>query len=703
MIIFRRIAASVLATLLVALFTVAMAATFVARAASDEQFVPSLLEDADAYGFVYDSLLDAAIRDATTNGVDFEGGDGSTYRIQFDDPDRAAAALRTFIETVLPREYVKREVDEAFAAVVPYVTGRTDTFAVDLDTGSRIMAVPAAISALAPEIGLGEIISRDVVAVIVRERMDELALDTIGITVTPEEAVDAAYRVIPPDWIEQRIVDAAAAVAPYLAGESDGFTVNIPLDGRAEVLGQVLKDKLAASDTVARNLFDQVAGPIVTSAVGTVRVLSFRVELTPAEIESALQKVAPADWLRVQGSRAIDEVVRYVASDTETLSLSIDLADRKKAALPVLHDLARQKLTAIVASVPACATQADAALALGDVSASRMPRCAPASLDRSLVVAALQPFVNADIDRTVASSVPDRVTYTDADFRAALGPGASQTLTDVRNRLREGISFTDQDLRDGLAGDGPADGQGALDFLETVRAGAKWDQDDLLAELTTPEARDAFETARRTGAFITPLKALAIALPVLLAVAIGFLGGRSWPGRLIWAGGSLLAAALLFIATVEITSGRLQDIARTELNRHEFVDFEFRRDFPATAAMIESPETKDRAFAFASVLGDRLRNTAVPWAVAAGLVTVGGVALWAWPKSGQARHEQAPPASSGPGAPAGPAPQAGATPAVAPSSETPTSAPQPVGSPDNPVHPDSVPPGQAGGAASQAA
>ncbi len=626
LIVFRRIVAVVLVLVLLVVFTVSMAVTIAVRAVSDESIVPDVVRDAGVYDFAYDDVLNAVISDLVTRGIELADvtGTGKTT-IRFDDPEQAKAAIKTFIVSVLPREYVEREVDQAFAALVPYLTGKTDEFAIDLETSERIKAVPAALRAASAQLSLGELVSRDIVSDLVRQRIDDLVLSTLGITLTEQEAVDAAVRIMPPEWIEQRLFEASDELARYFAGETDSFEINVPLRDRAKIVGDILKEKMREDRVVESIVFDQVAGPLVQRAIGGIKVLSYNIEVTPAEIDAALRTVAPPEWLNAEGDRALDAVIAYLTSETDNLELDIDLKERKAAAVVLLKELAEAKLSASLKAIPSCESGTESQLAIGDIAARRVPRCQPFGLDLASLAAPFVPLLLNDIDGLVATSIPDRVIYTDADFRAALGADAIATLNQVRDITSTGITFGSDDLFENIPD--PAERARVRDAFDTVRAGAAWDQDDLWTAIDDPSARDAFEKVRSYGRLITPLKAGAIALPLLVALLIALLGGRTWPDRAIWASSAIVVVALAFFLAAHFAGGYAQDTVRRELDSRELIDASFRDDFPATANLIESPKTADKVVGAVALLTDMVRDTARPWLIG-GVLAVAASITW---------------------------------------------------------------------------
>ena len=89
-----------------------------------------------------------------------------------------------------------------------------------------------------------------------------------------------------------------------------------------------------------------------------------------------------------------------------------------------------------------------------------------------------------------------------------------ETLQDVRNWIATGYTVTEADLREAMADDGNIEG---------------------------------FDSARRWIHTGRSLLWLMWILPVVLIAGIGFLGGRSWKGRIAWALGTFLFAAVVVL------------------------------------------------------------------------------------------------------------------------------------------------------------
>ena len=122
-------------------------------------------------------------------------------------------------------------------------------------------------------------------------------------------------------------------------------------------------------------------------------------------------------------------------------------------------------------------------------------------------------------------------TFTDADLRQRLlDAGREDTmarLETVRQRIGQGIAYTEADLRAQLVAAGGAESLATLDrFRDTARQARQY-------------------------------RYLSILLIGALVGGVGFLGGRSWPGRLGWAAAALATTALLiYVAGGPAAAGR---------------------------------------------------------------------------------------------------------------------------------------------------
>ncbi len=595
------------------LFIVALLVSRVVNTAGDPDEIAGVINRADLYDFAYDRVIDSALADITARGITIETGLDGAQTLAFDDPARAQTSLKAFIETVLPREYVQRKVEEALGGIIPYASGRSDSFELDLETSDRIDSVPEAVRVASERIGLGELVVSTILVPTVRDLSDSITNEAFGISLTPDEAEDAARRILPPEWIETNLFSVVDQTAPYFAGTQDELNVVITFRDRVPVAGQVLKDKLNDEDTLVTLVFEQVVDPLVASLVADSTVLAFGIAITESDVQEAVEIVAPADWVRAQGDGIIDAVVAWLVGATDNLEYTLELEERKADAATELDDLAIRKLDEQVAATPVCQTPVQATQALNSALAGQFPTCLPEN--SSEVVNVMRPVISNEISNFVLTNVPDEITYSDADLRAQLGADSLDTLDNLRDQVINGVGFTEQDIINQLAGgDDPQSIADAEEFLDIVRAGIVFDETEITdrmdaAQLTRfDEIRD-YISLGWTFRWI-------IFLPAILLLAIVVLiGGRNWTGRAKWAGAPVAIVAVIFFASIQIGWASTTSYRNFEVPE-DALSLETRADFPALSALVYGDEFRNMAERVGSAWISGLAMSAVPWAVA---------------------------------------------------------------------------------------
>ncbi|MCZ6892321.1 MAG: hypothetical protein O7F09_07390, partial [Chloroflexi bacterium] len=137
-------------------------------------------------------------------------------------------------------------------------------------------------------------------------------------------------------------------------------------------------------------------------------------------------------------------------------------------------------------------------------------------------------------------------TYTEADLREQL-TDEDENIDRVLDWTRNGFSYTDADLRDDLGTDGT---ERLDDLLRWTSVGyTEADLQDLITnDGDNPEDFEEFDRVRGRIGLGRSLSFLPYVVLALVLAAIGFLGGRSWPGRIGWAAVVLGIASLLVYA-----------------------------------------------------------------------------------------------------------------------------------------------------------
>lgn len=601
------------------LFVAALLVSRVVNTAGDPDEIAGVIDDAELYDFIYDRVIDAAIADLVAQGFTVSTGPDGEEAFEFQDPAQARAAIKAFVETILPREYVKQKLEETLDGVVPYVSGRTDSFEVDLETSERIEAIPEAIRVAAERIGLGQLVVAELVVPTVRDLSESITDEALGIEFTPDEAEEAAVRILPPEWIEAQVFSFVDQTAPYFAGTEDELNLTITFKDRVPVAGQILKDKLNDEDTLVRLVFEQTVDPLVGQLVADSTVIVFGIEITESDIQEAVEIVAPNDWVRAQGDGIIDALVAWLVGATDNLEYTLELADRKADAAVQLDILARRKLDEQVAAAPVCTTQFQTGQAVSDALAGRFPSCLPAN--SSQVVDIMEPLISNEIQNFVVNLIPDQITYSDADLRAQLGGESLETLDTLRGHIANGLTFTDEDLVNQFASDADPEAADRIrERLDLVRTGFAFDQTDITDRMDAEQLAQ-FDRARGWIDLGWTLRWLIFLPALLLLLLVAFIGGRNWPGRARWAGAPLAIVAVIFFAAIQIGWASTASFREFEVGADAF-SAENGSEFPMLSSVVTGGELQNMAERVGGAWISGLAMSAVPWAL-------GGAALFA--------------------------------------------------------------------------
>lgn len=614
---------------------------------TNPEFISERLREADAYNFLYDRIMPSILNDFADRGFDIDAGFGAsnTGTIRFNEPDRAAAAIQTFIENVVPRDYMQDRAETFMEQIASYAFGRQNEFSIDLQLDDRVRALPVAVRSASAEISLGEIISNDIMAPIIESTASELTFPTLGISFTPDEVLDAANRVMPADWIDQQVFTAVDQLGPYLSGDADSFLINIDYSERIPVLGDVLVETVQQKELASVLLFERVIDPAVKQAVAELTLLSYNVPITGDEITEAVRQFAPTAWIESEAENVVVAVVRYITGESDSLAYSIDLKERKENGLDHLTELADAKLASVLSDIPKCKNDQQLVLAAQDVTELRLPRCSESGIDlRELRSAAVTLFHNEIRDRLLIH-VPDTVGYTDSQFRTVLGLDATNSLEAVRNTIQQGLVYTDDDLISDWSKTGdPASFRRALD---TIRSGEIYsnveferdyqnflDSQNIPATIKGPSilffnfdwSTDLNTSRANFGRILGSIFLLGSPL-LLLLLFIGLLGGRNWRSRLMWVAGAVVISASIcavifgpvYLNVGNTVSNEIQAGISTYLDEPLSSDpltgqyTSFRSDFPRTAALVDSGEFVVRIKVFFDGMASGMLSHSLMW------------------------------------------------------------------------------------------
>ena len=367
------------------------------------------------------------------------------------------------------------------------------------------------------------------------ERQQELPFGIDGDT---DMIVAAVQRIAPPEWIQENVEQTIDQVVPYIAGDTDDFTITVSLKDRAEVAQEVLRDWLQDADTYSY-ILDDVLLPMVDENIGQFAQFPLGVTVTAGEIGEDLRKVITQEWVQLRVDEIFAEVGPYLVGDKEQFRLVVSLEDRIDAGIEVLAERADRKFQEVLGAVPECTAEQLSQLDVGSISRGEMPDCLPRGFTFEQAKELLGLNVGTVVREAIGDRLPTTWTFTEVDLQQSLrelsGDDAVEILDNVREALSEGFTYTEADVREQMAK--AEDGQRTLDQLDTFRSRLDLGRQSLFL----------------------------LYIPIALALGvIGFLGGRGWWGRLRWGSTALAAGSGVILAIVLTLMGQARD--QLELN-----------------------------------------------------------------------------------------------------------------------------------------
>ena len=481
-----------------------------------------------------------------------------------------------------------------------YLTGELDEFSISVSVGERVPIVVEQAKSLMRKANAYDLLFEQVVDPAIEE---SVSVDLpLGLDIPPQRLVEAVRAIVPPDWVRDQVEAVLDELSPYLTRDSETFEIVIPAGERAEAALEEVKDLLRETN-VYELLYDEVVVTPFTDQFGDEATLPFGVVVANSEVLDALRTVAPPSWVQEQAENVIDDAALYMTGKTDTFATTISLVDNKRAARDELTELVQDKIESTIADIPTCtspqeALQASRQLTSGAVA---LPSCLPPGTPTDTVIERINLDFGDQVDEYVLSSVPDEILFTDRDLRNELvRAGAAENLDridEVRDILKNGFIYTNVDLREDLIKESDPfltaeDRMTNVDTLEDVRSflsSEGWtytnvDFREQLDEARTGPSSDSFNDPTFALDFTRDVfdasrtfRWLAYLPMVVLLVAMGFLGGRTWPGRLAWASGSLLIVSLLIFVAFGIVYGSVSDTAFDEGRRQALNDLVVQR------------------------------------------------------------------------------------------------------------------------------
>lgn len=503
--------------------------------AGNPEFYVQQLRQGDAYNFAYDQVLPAALDEAKL-------GDGTAGSI---DLSQYRASIITIFQGALPRDYVQAQAEQAIRTVLPYILGDSGSFKLTIPLKDRVTAAAAAAKAE---------LNKPAVFQTLYDQVLSQVLDNISASATAgpfslsKADLESAIRTaLPADWLMAQVDNIIDQMIPYLVKDTDHFAVRMDIAGRLDALEPVVVTNLQKVENY-NSLISNIASTALGQSWQNGYTLPLGLQLTSADLKTVVGQVFSYSWYQGIVPQIVQPVFEYLKGTTGSLQVTIPLADLKPALSAAVAQLADQKLSDYVNSLPVATPQQLQQL-LANPPVNTLPTVRPAGFTYDQIKQLFHIDIGAQVAGFVASSMPDQWVLTDSDLSNMLGVGGTELLASIRQQVINGYTFTEANLTSLLGAD---NSQRLDDIRSDIASGLVFTDQDLRNYIgdSNPDTLRSFDTARKDLGTARKYKMLLWLLPGLVLVGIGFLGGRRWGSRLAWAAGVLVVTAAIVLVAV---------------------------------------------------------------------------------------------------------------------------------------------------------
>jgi hypothetical protein len=530
----RRLFALALTPIFAASLVVTLLACRVNRTLFEPDFYTGALHRIGAYDFFYDALLPPILERA---GMDLARAPSSL--------GLSAEGLSAKMKRIIPPDILETQVRTAVEGGLPYLAGNTDSFEITVAPDRWVEEGADVFRDLVREPELCDYLLEEMVRAPLQPQWSAFQSGLpFALELTLDDMVEGVKTVCSGPWLAEQVDAVLDGLVPYATGKTESFSVRIRLDGGATAAIQVLRGWLhrllegGGYDHLVRGRGVPLLRLLLTSKVRHPYGVSF----SDDELATLIALALPREWVKAQLDGGIDSLARYITGRARSFEFSIPLAERADTATVLFAAAVNARGRAAYEGLRECSAIEEQALG---VVPAVLPNCRVPGLAYDEVRARAGFDTVAVLREAFAGRFPERIDVTEQDLRAAFeGSEGGITLESVRNVLIHGYAFDELGLRRLLEATSEPDQRAASwerfqDLRVRLRDGVRFTDADLRRALDL-EARAALDRTRFWLGFARKALVVLAAVVALLWVGIARLGGRSRESRLLWGGWALL-------------------------------------------------------------------------------------------------------------------------------------------------------------------
>lgn len=550
--------------LFLAFFASALVVTQIDSRLGSSGFYQNQMEKADVYNFVYDEALPTKLEEVDRDD------ESNSIPVEVSEID---AEIVSAVRKVLPPEWLEEQFEEATDAMIPYFLGSKDKFTYTLPLNERI---DMAVEVFKSDIIHGkafENIYEDMISYASDKVIENLDRLPYSLTISKSAAEESLKIALTEEWMASQLESAIDSIKPYVVDESKHFSVSLNM---SEVVDEITAAaiELTSGEETYEYLLDKLITPTIEENINTIVDLPFDIALPLDDITASIKQAMPESWINERLEEVGDDVAAYARGEIDTIEITVDLNDRKASARDVMTAVADEMLEDAFLLLPECSSSHFLS-SIQNLAYGQLPVCRPVSISYELFKETLnmESVVARAIDELILEKLPDEWVFSDAEFRESLGPENQDFLETAREYVANGWIFDDEDLMEEID---PSDKDTFNDLRFYLGNGYTIDEKDIRENISDSEedresfddTRDIVDTAR------TWLWTLWI-IPIILLIAIGFIYGRKWKERFIWALAVLFVTSLILCITTQVVHSCVVDASIEDaFDDHDVEGFE---------------------------------------------------------------------------------------------------------------------------------
>ena len=219
MIWFRRFLTIPLILIFVVLLVLTVVVTAVNNTAANPKFYNDQMKQADVYNYIYTSIVPAALDEVKTN-------QSSDLTINISDFKTEITAA---MEQTLPPVWLQTQFEAATSTLIPYVVDDKAGFTYTIVFKDRVEALGAALKENILNSSAFSQLYDAIMPFMAQKLYDSFGSVASQAGITKQKIEDGLRLAVTQDWLRPQVARVIDAVVPYMTGESNSFSVNVPV------------------------------------------------------------------------------------------------------------------------------------------------------------------------------------------------------------------------------------------------------------------------------------------------------------------------------------------------------------------------------------------------------------------------------------------------------------------------------------------